>query len=324
MLSWPVLTAFALIFALACASPGPAVAAVLARVLARGSSGMVWFVLGLMLGDILWLSAAVFGLAARRLVPAALSRSEISRRRLPALSRLETMACARDRGVGGAGARAGRETVGRRLLLAMGNPKTMLFYLALLPTLIDLPTAIGFSKSHHRGRDLRVVFAGYVLLAAQARRAFTSPRAVRIVNRTSGVAMAGRPRRRRAAIVQGRTSSVGMIPAARRCSNNSASGTASRKTIASANVISTRGGKDGQRLLVAPERRLGKEARHRPHIIRIAFAVQVEQQLFLLQRQRHRTRQRPARRRSSRARRCRSARPRRRRRSWKRNRAGCG
>jgi threonine/homoserine/homoserine lactone efflux protein len=36
-----------------------------------------------------------------------------------------------------------------------------------------------------------IVFAGYVVLAAQARRAFTSPRAVRIVNRTSGVAMAG-------------------------------------------------------------------------------------------------------------------------------------
>ena len=36
-----------------------------------------------------------------------------------------------------------------------------------------------------------IVLAGYVLLAAHARRMFTSPRAVRTVNRTAGLAMAG-------------------------------------------------------------------------------------------------------------------------------------
>jgi threonine/homoserine/homoserine lactone efflux protein len=35
------------------------------------------------------------------------------------------------------------------------------------------------------------VLAGYVVLASQARRMFTSPRAVQAVNRTAGVAMAG-------------------------------------------------------------------------------------------------------------------------------------
>jgi threonine/homoserine/homoserine lactone efflux protein len=36
-----------------------------------------------------------------------------------------------------------------------------------------------------------VVLAGYVLLASQARRLFTSPRALRTINRTAGLAMAG-------------------------------------------------------------------------------------------------------------------------------------
>src|SRR5690606_25580354 len=64
MVSWEALAAFAVIFAAFCAAPGPAVAAVLARVMAQGSGGMAWFIAGLMLGDILWFLIAVFGLAA--------------------------------------------------------------------------------------------------------------------------------------------------------------------------------------------------------------------------------------------------------------------
>jgi threonine/homoserine/homoserine lactone efflux protein len=195
MLSWPVLTAFAIVFALAAASPGPAVAAVLARVLARGSSGMVWFVLGLMLGDILWLSAAVFGLAALAALfqPLFLVLKYLGAAYLLYLAwklwHAPAIAASAEP-VRGQGAKL----LGGGLLLTMGNPKTMLFYLALLPTLIDLQnlTAVGFLEIALTVVVIfAIVFAGYVVLAAQARRAFTSPRAVRIVNRTSGVAMAG-------------------------------------------------------------------------------------------------------------------------------------
>lgn len=195
MLSWPILTAFALVFALAAASPGPAVAAVLARVIAKGSSGMVWFVLGLMLGDLLWLSAAVFGLAAlatlfqplflvlKYLGAAYLLYLSWKLWHAPAIAAFAEPV--RGQGV---------KLFGGGLLLAMGNPKTMLFYLALLPTLIDLPNlnAIGFiALAAVVVVVFVIVFACYVVLAAQARRVFTSPRAIRIVNRTSGLAMAG-------------------------------------------------------------------------------------------------------------------------------------
>lgn len=195
MLSWPVLTAFAVVFALAAASPGPAVAAVLARVIAKGSSGMIWFVLGLMLGDLLWLSAAVFGLAALAALfqPLFLVLKYLGAAYLLYLAwklwHAPAIAASAEP-VRGQGAKL----FGGGLLLAMGNPKTMLFYLALLPTLIDLPSlnAIGFIElTAVVVVVFAIVFTGYVMLATQARRVFTSPRAIRMVNRTSGVAMAG-------------------------------------------------------------------------------------------------------------------------------------
>lgn len=195
MLSWPALTAFATVFALAAASPGPAVAAVLARVIAKGSTGMVWFVLGLMLGDILWLSAAVFGLAALAALfqPLFLVLKYLGAAYLLYLAwKLWHAAAiaASAEPVRGQGVRL----FGGGLLLTMGNPKPMLFYLALLPTLIDLPSlnAIGFVElAAVVAVVFVIVFTGYVVLAAQARRVFASPRAIRMVNRTSGVAMAG-------------------------------------------------------------------------------------------------------------------------------------
>ena len=195
MLSWPTLTAFAVVFAFAAASPGPAVAAVLARVIAKGSSGMVFFVLGLMLDDLIWLSAAVFGLAALAALfqPLFLVLKYLGAAYLLFLAwklwHAPAIAASAEP-VRGQGVRL----FGGGLLLAMGNPKTMLFYLALLPTLIDLPSlnAVGFAELAAVVAVVFVaVFTAYVVLAVQARRVFTSPRAIRLVNRTSGVAMAG-------------------------------------------------------------------------------------------------------------------------------------
>ena len=80
------------------------------------------------------------------------------------------------------------------LTVTLGNPKIMMFYLALLPTLIDLqrvgPVAWGqlvmVTLAVLAGIDL-----AWALLAARARRLLRSPRAVRLVNRTSASVMAG-------------------------------------------------------------------------------------------------------------------------------------
>jgi threonine/homoserine/homoserine lactone efflux protein len=80
------------------------------------------------------------------------------------------------------------------LALALGNPKTMLFYLALLPGLValDALTTLGFAELAITITIVyAIILALYIRLAAPMRRVFTTPRAMRIVNRTAGTAMFG-------------------------------------------------------------------------------------------------------------------------------------
>ena len=70
----------------------------------------------------------------------------------------------------------------------------MVFYLALLPTILDLAavTVLGYAELVLVTLSvLALVFSGYILLAARARHLFTSERAIRSVNRGTGVLMAG-------------------------------------------------------------------------------------------------------------------------------------
>src|ERR1051325_6535428 len=57
------LLTFAVVFGVACAVPGPTIAALLARVLGRGMAGAPACCAGLMLSDVMWLTSAVLGLA---------------------------------------------------------------------------------------------------------------------------------------------------------------------------------------------------------------------------------------------------------------------
>jgi threonine/homoserine/homoserine lactone efflux protein len=55
---------FAAAFAVACATPGPSITALVARVLGRGPAGAGMLCVGLVIGDLVWLSCAAFGIAA--------------------------------------------------------------------------------------------------------------------------------------------------------------------------------------------------------------------------------------------------------------------
>ena len=57
------LAIFALALAVAAFAPGPGIAAIVGRVLGRGRDGAVAFVTGMAVGDVVWLSLAVLGLA---------------------------------------------------------------------------------------------------------------------------------------------------------------------------------------------------------------------------------------------------------------------
>jgi threonine/homoserine/homoserine lactone efflux protein len=80
------------------------------------------------------------------------------------------------------------------LAVTLGNPKVMVFYIALLPNLVDLGRIglVGYAELVVVTQlVLATVFAAYILLASRARRLFTSTRAMRIVNRGTGAVMAG-------------------------------------------------------------------------------------------------------------------------------------
>jgi threonine/homoserine/homoserine lactone efflux protein len=191
------LLVFATALFIAAASPGPGIAAIVARVLGRGTQGALAFSAGVAIGDVVWLTVAIVGLAAiaQAFHGVFLIIKYAGAAYLLYLGyRLWTAPVA-------ATAVEARTTGEHPLKLflaglavTMGNPKVMIFYLALLPTLIDLAgiTVLGYAELVAVTLAvLGVVFGGYIGLAARARRLFTSPRAIRWINRTTGTVMAG-------------------------------------------------------------------------------------------------------------------------------------
>jgi threonine/homoserine/homoserine lactone efflux protein len=80
------------------------------------------------------------------------------------------------------------------LAVTLGNPKIMVFYLALLPTIIDLAgiTLVAWLElTCTMLVVLAVIDLAYIVLAARARRLLKSPRAIRIANRASATVMGG-------------------------------------------------------------------------------------------------------------------------------------
>jgi threonine/homoserine/homoserine lactone efflux protein len=181
---------------IAAAIPGPGMTAIVARALGSGFRPTFFMGLGLILGDLVYLTAVILGLAlvaqnfttpfliikylgaaylctiAWKLWTAGLLAQDIRAERAPsiALSFLSG------------------------LLVTLGNPKTMLFYVALVPTLLPLKE-IGL-------RDytilvgitfvvLMAVLIPYILLASRARTFLKRPRALQVLNRSAASILAG-------------------------------------------------------------------------------------------------------------------------------------
>ena len=180
----------------AAGTPGPSIAALVARVVAKGFRDVFPFLAAMWIGEAIWLSMAVFGLAfvaqtfhfafvvvkwvgVAYLVwlawkmwtaPVAVREGDMPRAESPAKLFLAGMA------------------------VTLGNPKIMMFYLALLPTIIDLGsvTLLGWAElTLTMALVLIAIDLSWVLAAAQARRFLKSRRAMKIANRVSAATMAG-------------------------------------------------------------------------------------------------------------------------------------
>jgi len=191
------LLTFCAVYALAVAAPGPGVAAVIARSLAHGLRGAPAFIAGFLVGDLLWFGIAATGLAALARTAATLFViiKWLGVVYLLYLAwKLWTAPAKRVAVAEEQSGQHGWKAFLSSLALTMGNPKTILFFLALLPTVIDLTTlnAVRFVEiSAAMCFVLPAVLGSYALLAAKARTLFTTPKAVQRLNRSSGVAMAG-------------------------------------------------------------------------------------------------------------------------------------
>jgi threonine/homoserine/homoserine lactone efflux protein len=188
---------FATALFLAAASPGPGIAAIVARVLGRGTSGAFAFTAGVAIGDVVWLTLAIAGLA----VLANTFYGLFLVIKWAGVAYLLYLAWAMWHAP--AGARDIEANTQRErpmtlflagLMVTMGNPKVMVFYLALLPTILDLAAVTLLGYAELVGVTLMVlalVFGAYILLAARARVLLTSPHALRRVQRGSAAMMAG-------------------------------------------------------------------------------------------------------------------------------------
>ena len=181
---------------IAAAIPGPGVTALVARALGSGFRETFFMGLGIVLGDMIYLTAVVLGLAliaqtfttvflvvklagvlylgyiAWKLWTAGLLPEDIKAK--PSTSAAMSFLSG--------------------LLVTLGNPKTMLFYVALVPTLIDIadigPRDYGLLLTA-TFLVLLAVLVPYMLLAARARLLLKQPKALRTLNRVAASVLAG-------------------------------------------------------------------------------------------------------------------------------------
>ena len=195
-MSLTTLLIFAGALLMAAGSPGPSIAALVARVLSRGPRDVLPFLAAMWIGEGIWLTCAVAGLAAvaETFHAAFVVIKWLGVAYLLYLAWKMWFAPAGDGEAELPEARSGIKLFLAGLTVTLGNPKIMMFYVALLPAIIDLGavTVIGWAELVATMFAVLVVIdLAWVLLASRARLFLRSPRAVRIANRISAGTMAG-------------------------------------------------------------------------------------------------------------------------------------
>ena len=191
------LVLFAGTLLVAAASPGPGIAALVAQVVGKGPEGATSFAAGLIVGDLVWLAVAILGLAvvAQTFHEVFLVIKYAGAGYLVYLAYRMWTAPVDARDIAAAPRRDGRARLFLGgLAVTLGNPKVVAFYLALLPSLIDLARVGLLGYVELAGISvviLTAVFGAYAVAAARARAMFRSTRAMRLLNRAGGTVMAG-------------------------------------------------------------------------------------------------------------------------------------
>lgn len=195
MLDLTTLVLFATALAVAAGSPGPSIAALTARVLTGGLRSVLPFLAAMWIGEGVWLTCAVLGLSALAAqasgVFLVLKWLGIAYLLWLAWQMWHADPSAKSELPKG---RSAWGMFGAGLAVTLGNPKIMVFYVALLPSLVDLATVSAIGWAELMAVMLAVLIAvdlAWALAADRARRLLRSARAMKIANRVSATAMGG-------------------------------------------------------------------------------------------------------------------------------------
>ena len=184
---------YAGIYALAVAVPGPGVIAVAAQALADGFRSALPNIAGTAAGDLVLMTLSVFGLS---LVAQAMGSLFFVFKIAGALYLMHLgyrYWTAPVRSTEPASASASHGFLGQ-LALTVGNPKAIVFFIALLPTAIDVRhlNAVGYLQLVGMTfLVIPVILSCYAAAAARIRNFLMSERARRRVNKTAGAIMMG-------------------------------------------------------------------------------------------------------------------------------------
>ncbi len=191
------LLAMAVALAILAVTPGPAVIAVISRAVGHGFADAAVMTLGIVLGDLVYFTAALSGWAAVaqafggvfeaiRLAAALVLLVMGARMVRASFHRGETPAPPRNA--------TKRHAFTGGLLLTLGNPKAILFYLAFLPTFVDLSRLSAADAAAVVGVIVGVVgcvLLAYAALAARAARCLARPAFARWMLRGAGTILIG-------------------------------------------------------------------------------------------------------------------------------------
>lgn len=190
------LLVFAGVYFLAVASPGPGIAAIVARSLSTGFRRAVPFVLGIAAADLIWLTFSALGLTllmqsfhglflAIKYAGCAYLIYLAWKLWTAPVTSLEDQPAARGEGL--------RLFFGG-VALTLGNPKVMVFFVSILPLVVDLQALTPLAFVEVAVLTMLIInttLLGYAFAADRARRLVASPRTMRRINRVTGGVLAG-------------------------------------------------------------------------------------------------------------------------------------
>jgi len=191
------LVLFAAVYFAAVATPGPGVAALVARVLAHGLAGVAPFIAGYVVGDFVWLAIAGTGLA---VVAHAFAGAFLALKLCGAAYLLYVAwgaarsSAALDQASAPIGAALGWRAFAGSLSLTLGNPKVIVFFFSIMPLVVDLDAVtpvVFLALAAVMALVLTATLAAYALAANRARILLRSSRAATIARRAAAGVMAG-------------------------------------------------------------------------------------------------------------------------------------